>query len=157
MNQKVNPFEVDPVGNRHNKYARTFRGSPIDAYDVLRAFNITEPELQHAIKKLLRNGSGSKPQQKDVDEAKFCLEKWQENQQVVHESMLEAALCSVKGDTGSPIPGRPSEEQRLQRLREFEGVLNSLLSDVGVNCTSQQCYEMFMRIMTDLRTAALTD
>lgn len=51
----------------------------IDVYRVLELFNVTNPCLQHAIKKLLvAGGRGAKDIRKDVAEAIDTLERWQE-------------------------------------------------------------------------------
>lgn len=51
----------------------------IDVYRVLELFHVTNPCLQHAIKKLLvAGGRGSKDIRKDVAEAIDTLERWQE-------------------------------------------------------------------------------
>lgn len=50
----------------------------VDVYRVLRLFEVTDPCLQHAIKKLLAAGMrGAKSQQKDVAEAIESLSRWQ--------------------------------------------------------------------------------
>jgi hypothetical protein len=39
-----------------SKYHVDCNGQMIDVYDVLKAFNVVNPETQHAIKKLLKGG-----------------------------------------------------------------------------------------------------
>ena len=62
------------------KYDRTIKGKhntgtcTVDVYRVLSAFEITEPELQHCIKKLLAAGQrGAKDYQQDLREASASL------------------------------------------------------------------------------------
>lgn len=52
----------------------------VDVYRVLQLFEVTDPCLQHAIKKLLVPGkrSGGKDRMADVREAIYSLERWQE-------------------------------------------------------------------------------
>ena len=51
----------------------------VDVYRVLHLFNVTDPCLQHAIKKLLvAGGRGAKDITKDVAEAIVTLQRWQE-------------------------------------------------------------------------------
>lgn len=51
----------------------------VDVYDVLRAFNVTDPALAHGIKKALCPGQrGSKGPKQDIDEAIKSLEKFKE-------------------------------------------------------------------------------
>ena len=53
-----------------NKYQRKIRSENVDVYDILVAFNVTNPAIAHAVKKLLMPGQrGGKPWQQDVNEA----------------------------------------------------------------------------------------
>jgi hypothetical protein len=75
-----------------NKYQRLITGKPfidddgttldglkIDVYDVLKAFNVTNPATQHAIKKLLASGQrGYKDTQQDLDEAIQSIQRAKE-------------------------------------------------------------------------------
>ncbi len=58
------------IPSNSNKYSRRCKGVNIDVYDVLKAFNVTCPAMQHAIKKMLCTGiRGYKGFQQDADEA----------------------------------------------------------------------------------------
>lgn len=62
-----------------NKYNRQCKGVTIDVYDVLKAFEVTDPALQHLIKKALCAGlRGHKNKEQDLvdifDSAKRALE-----------------------------------------------------------------------------------
>jgi hypothetical protein len=59
-----------------NKYVKVVRGNPMDVYDIIRAYSVVDPAIQHAIKKLLRYGSGDKSLLLDVLEARDSLEKY---------------------------------------------------------------------------------
>lgn len=67
-----------------SKYNRTMTNThgstmTVDVYDVLRAFDIRDPALQHALKKLLCMGlRGHKDTGTDLAEAIESLEKLQE-------------------------------------------------------------------------------
>ena len=51
----------------------------LDVYRVLRLFEVTDPCIQHAVKKLLvAGGRGSKDVEKDIQEAMDSLARWQE-------------------------------------------------------------------------------
>ena len=51
----------------------------VDVYRVLSLFNVADPCLQHAIKKLLcAGGRGAKNDVKDVQEAIDSLTRWQQ-------------------------------------------------------------------------------
>ncbi len=61
-----------PKGPTESKYTRTIQGSceslvDVDVYDVLKAFNVTCPALQHLIKKALCTGlRGHKDKSEDL-------------------------------------------------------------------------------------------
>ena len=75
-----------------NKYQRVINGQPckapfeimpdgliIDVYDVLKAFEVTCPATQHAIKKMLMAGErGHKDKQTDLNEAIQSLQRAKE-------------------------------------------------------------------------------
>ena len=67
-----------------NKYERKIGNSSkevinVDVYDVLVAFDVTNPALQHAIKKMLCTGiRGYKDFNQDIDEAIQALERAKE-------------------------------------------------------------------------------
>jgi hypothetical protein len=54
--------------------------SHVDVYRVLALFNVTDPCIQHAVKKLLVPGarSGGKTREQDINEAILTLQRWQE-------------------------------------------------------------------------------
>ena len=69
------------VAVRHPHYHKPVHGLEfIDVYRVLTLFNVTDPCLQHAIKKLLVAGGrgAGKDIARDVKEAVDCLLRWQE-------------------------------------------------------------------------------
>lgn len=65
---------------KHGHYFRPCPYSHVDVYRVLLVFGVTDPCLQHAIKKLLVAGGrgGGKDQGRDVQEAMDTLERWAE-------------------------------------------------------------------------------
>lgn len=64
---------------KHQHYFKDVSGlSHVDVYRVLQLFGVTDPCLQHAIKKLLVAGNrGVKDMDKDVQEAIDTLGRWQ--------------------------------------------------------------------------------
>ena len=57
-----------------NKYQVHIKGNPCDVYDVLKAFDVRNPAIQHAIKKLLMPGRrGHKDKLQDLLEAKQSI------------------------------------------------------------------------------------
>lgn len=63
------------------KHSHYFKPCPFDAVDVYRVlglFSVTDPCLQHAIKKLLvAGGRGHKDAGKDIQESIDTLTRWQ--------------------------------------------------------------------------------
>ena len=58
------------MGKLESKYSKRVGKEIIDVYDVLMAFNVTNPATQHAIKKLLMPGNrGHKDKITDLKEA----------------------------------------------------------------------------------------
>lgn len=70
----------DETPRAHGHYFRDVRHlDRVDVYRVLELFEVTDPCIQHAVKKLLVAGSrGSKGIYQDVAEAIASLERWQE-------------------------------------------------------------------------------
>lgn len=59
-----------------NKYQRKVASTVVDVYDVLTAFNVTNPATAHAIKKLLCPGvRGHKDKLTDLKEALHSIER----------------------------------------------------------------------------------
>jgi hypothetical protein len=57
-------------------YKKNCKGVQIDVYDVLVAFDVTNPAIQHAVKKLLCPGQrGAKNALQDLNEALVSIER----------------------------------------------------------------------------------
>jgi hypothetical protein len=68
---------------KHNHYHKNVKGLEyVDVYRVLNLFDVTDPCIQHAIKKLLVAGGrgAGKDIGRDVQEAIDSLERWKEMQ-----------------------------------------------------------------------------
>lgn len=65
---------------KHSHYKKPVAGLQfVDVYRVLSLFGVTDPCLQHAVKKLLvAGGRGAKDISQDVQEAIDTLQRWQE-------------------------------------------------------------------------------
>lgn len=65
---------------KHNHYfKKTVHLDAVDVYRVLELFEVTDPCLQHAVKKLLcAGGRGAKDIEQDVQEAMDTLERYQD-------------------------------------------------------------------------------
>lgn len=70
---------MSDVAKQFSHYHRACPYPSVDIYRVLDLFQVTDPCLQHAIKKLLvAGGRGHKDAAKDVQEAAASLTRWQE-------------------------------------------------------------------------------
>jgi hypothetical protein len=59
-----------------SKYHRNIKGASVDVYDVLNAYEVTNPAVQHAVKKLLQAGNrGHKDRATDLKEALQSIER----------------------------------------------------------------------------------
>jgi len=66
---------------KHSHYFKSVEGlKDSDVYRVLQLFNVVDPCLQHAVKKLLVAGGrgGGKDITRDIQEAIDTLKRWQE-------------------------------------------------------------------------------
>lgn len=64
------------MSRRKSKYDKVIRGQVIDVYDVINAYEITNPALQHAVKKALMPGQrGGKSVVQDLEEAIHSLQR----------------------------------------------------------------------------------
>lgn len=73
--------EIAPKPRKHPHYFKDVRRfDDIDVYRVLALFEVADPCLQHAVKKLLVAGGrgGGKDVSRDVQEAIDTLQRWQE-------------------------------------------------------------------------------
>ena len=68
------------VGTKHPHYHKDVSNlQTVDVYRVLALFNVTDPCIQHAVKKLLvAGGRGAKDVSRDIREACDTLQRWQE-------------------------------------------------------------------------------
>lgn len=69
-----------PVAKEFSHYYRPCPFDGVDIYRVLLMFGVTDPCLQHAVKKLLVAGgrTAGKSTEKDIDEAIASLTRWKE-------------------------------------------------------------------------------
>ena len=83
----------------NNKYIRDLKGVQVDVYDVLKAFDVTCPAMQHAAKKVLCAGiRGHKDALKDKREAIQSIERSIE---------LEAPAAPAEPAPTPPAPALP--------------------------------------------------
>ena len=67
---------ADESDKPQSKYHVSINGVKADVYDVLKAFGVTNPALQHAIKKMLKPGQRhAKSFRQDIEEAIVSLRR----------------------------------------------------------------------------------
>jgi len=95
------------IGNKHPHYHKDVRHlETIDVYRVLHLFNVTDPCIQHAVKKLLVAGGrgAGKDINKDIQEAIDSLNRFQEMRQedAVPDMKKLDEQCTVGRDRFQP-------------------------------------------------------
>lgn len=69
MNGNITLLTPTTLVGQWNKYNRQCKGVTIDVYDVLKAFEVTDPALQHLVKKALCTGlRGHKTREQDLQD-----------------------------------------------------------------------------------------
>lgn len=92
----------------HDHYFKDVAGlRRVDVYRVLRLFGVTDPCIQHAVKKLLvAGGRGSKDVDKDIQEAMDSLARWREMRE--EDGALASGAAGADKPWGlKPMPMRP--------------------------------------------------
>lgn len=76
------PLSTESIRQTYSHYHKPCKYTHVDVYRVLKLFDVTDPCLQHAIKKLLvAGGRGQKDISKDIQEAIVTLTRWQQMQE----------------------------------------------------------------------------
>lgn len=68
------------IAQSYSHYFREVPYSHVDVYRVLQLFGVSDPCIQHAVKKLLAAGErgGAKDAAKDISEAIVSLRRWEQ-------------------------------------------------------------------------------
>lgn len=121
---------------KHNHYFKDMRGiNDMDVYRVLLAFNVSDPCIQHAVKKLLVAGGrgAGKDINKDIQEAIDSLERWKEMRQEEAnpvQSAEDRLFDVLLGDDGQAWK---EAERYLQKARPE--LYERLMRHKDANCT----------------------
>lgn len=120
------------MAREHNHYFKDVSNLQfIDVYQVLKLFGVTDPCIQHAVKKLLVAGGrgAGKDISKDIKESIDSLQRWQEMQeekeqegkQLEHfKAVLEDAL-GMGGGVSQASPALNHLRIELLRLYSLKG------------------------------------
>lgn len=94
-----------------NKYQRQVPGTTIDVYDVLTAWDVRNPGIQHAIKKLLQPGQrGHKDMTQDLEEAIASIRRG-----------IEIIAAEERADPAPQEPALPSKAWDAAGWIEWSG------------------------------------
>ena len=86
-----------------SKYTKYIRGNPVDVYDVLQAWNVTCPALQHLLKKALQAGNrGNKTLREDLQDIVDSAIRAQELNDDLDREYDEAIELLRKSETDPP-------------------------------------------------------
>jgi len=96
-------FRINNDSRMSDTYDKEYNGR-IDAYRICRLYDITDPAIYHAIKKLLRSGDGIKSKREDVFGAMKSIERWIEMEQEEdsdsreNKKEMDILLSNLSGD-----------------------------------------------------------
>lgn len=114
ISMRCGAYPFQPVSKPKNKYNRQCKGITMDVYDVLKAFEVTDPALQHLIKKALCAGlRGHKNKEQDLidilDSANRALELYHDDNGSTERS---SEVSGVRGCTDNT----EAEHRRIKRI-----------------------------------------
>jgi hypothetical protein len=123
----------------------------VDVYDVLRAFNVTDPAIQHAVKKLLCTGiRGHKDTRQDLEEAIQSIERALDvvkTDEKLVEAMAESQPVTSDNPQESPAcPWRFGDViHHRAKPTDFDWLV-VLITPQGVECRAGDFGEVSMSI-----------
>ena len=125
------------IQNKHPHYHKDVRHlETIDVYRVLALFNVTDPCIQHAVKKLLvAGGRGAKDVARDIQEACDTLQRWQEMRQEEIEPVSVAAAQDRIFDMLLGDDGQAWEEAERYIERTRPDLYERIQRHKDANCT----------------------
>ena len=90
----------------HNHYFKPCPYDTLDVYRVISIFGVSDPCIQHALKKLLCSGvRGHKDQSKDIQDVIDTLERWKQMREEDDNAgiPLSSKVSSVNTDIDNPV------------------------------------------------------
>ena len=92
----------------HNHYFKPCPYDTLDVYRVINIFGVTDPCIQHALKKLLCSGvRGHKDQEKDIQDVIDTLERWKEmryeDDKITSSEVISPKVSLESADIDSPV------------------------------------------------------
>ena len=91
----------------HNHYFKPCPYDTLDVYRVISIFGVSDPCIQHALKKMLCSGvRGHKDQSKDIQDVIDTLERWkqmrEEDDKITSSEVISPKVSLESTDIGSP-------------------------------------------------------
>ena len=91
----------------HNHYFKPCPYDTLDVYRVISIFGVSDPCIQHALKKLLCSGvRGHKDQSKDIQDVIDTLERWkqmrEEDDKITSSEVISPKVSSESSDIDTP-------------------------------------------------------
>jgi len=119
-------YMPDQPTRKHSHYYRLCPYPHIDVYRVLELFEVTDPALQHIIKKALCAGQrGAKDFRKDleeiVDTGNRRIEMLDEDTELVAAPATDGGWIEHKGSEDSPVDRYLVVEVKLRNSKTFTG------------------------------------
>ena len=92
----------------HNHYVKPCPYDTLDVYRVISIFGVSDPCIQHALKKLLCSGvRGHKDQSKDIQDVIDTLERWkqmrEEDDKITSLEVISPKVSLESTDIDSPV------------------------------------------------------
>ena len=92
----------------HNHYFKPCPYDTLDVYRVISIFGVSDPCIQHALKKLLCSGvRGYKDQSKDIQDVIDTLERWkqmrEEDDKITSSEVISPKVSLESADIDSPV------------------------------------------------------
>lgn len=92
----------------HNHYFKSCPYDTLDVYRVINIFGVSDPCIQHALKKLLCSGvRGYKDQSKDIQDVIDTLERWkqmrEEDDKITSSEVISPKVSLESTDIDSPV------------------------------------------------------
>ena len=105
----------------HNHYFKPCPYDTLDVYRIISIFGVTDPCIQHALKKLLCSGvRGHKDQSKDIQDVIDTLERWKQMRCEDHKvEKLPAKVSESVAD--NTIPLKPWYPDNSWEWIEYDG------------------------------------
>lgn len=140
---------------KHSHYFKTLPCLTVDIYRILHAFDVTDPCLQHAAKKILcAGGRGVKDAKKDVEEAIDSLVRWLEMRREEGENMqgndLKVSICDTMQVADAFL--HDTMRERLQWTEQALPKVEHQWSVDGVNWNDGPHYSTDAETIRVLRT-----